>query len=202
MEQTSTLAGGTWTTSALYLKAGSGCSAQIIRRNGEYHHADIFNSFPVVSNNAAQITGSNVYDAFGVQQYTTGNAAGWWQYGTTTEDGLLFMNGRIGIPGRGGPFNPLEPIFKLGCIACIATFFIGAVLWLRECDLHAAPQRSPRWYACLRNLYEAFKEECEKKPSCAKSLELCKEACVESLPKPTPKPIPELPRPFASTATT
>ena len=41
VEQTSNLTGNTWTTSALYLKSGSGCGANIIRRNSEYHHFDL-----------------------------------------------------------------------------------------------------------------------------------------------------------------
>ena len=89
VEQTSTLAGGTWTTSALYLKAGSGCSSQIIRRNGEYHHADILNNYTLISNTSGNLLSSRVYDYFANQRFSTGSAVTiWYSKNGFMEDGI------------------------------------------------------------------------------------------------------------------
>lgn len=78
VEQTSTLAGGTWTTSALYLKAGSGCGTGIIRRNAEYHHADIRGNINLVSGSGAAVLATRISNTFGVQQYVGGSAQTHW----------------------------------------------------------------------------------------------------------------------------
>ena len=80
VEQTSTLAGGTWTTSALYLKAGSGCSSQIIRRNGEYHYADILGAYSLITDGSANILSNALFDRSTVQRFGTGSAQTPWQF--------------------------------------------------------------------------------------------------------------------------
>lgn len=78
VEQTSDLTGTTWTTSALYLKSGSGCGANIIRRNSEYHHFDMQGYLSLVSGTGASTLETSLYNHFGVQQFTSGSAQTLW----------------------------------------------------------------------------------------------------------------------------
>ncbi len=78
VEQTSDLTGATWTTSALYLKAGSGCGTGIVRRNSEYHHAGIGGNINLVSGAGAAVLATRISNAFGVQQYASGSAQTPW----------------------------------------------------------------------------------------------------------------------------
>jgi YD repeat-containing protein len=78
VEQTSNLTGSTWTTSALYLKVGSGCGASIIRRNSEYHHFDVQGSLSTVTGTNAAVLSVRIYDHFGVQQFISGSAQTPW----------------------------------------------------------------------------------------------------------------------------
>ena len=78
VEQTSDLTGTTWTTSALYLKGGSGCGSSIIRRNSEYQYFDLQGYLSLVSGAGASTLASRIYNRYGVQQFTTGSAQTPW----------------------------------------------------------------------------------------------------------------------------
>ena len=100
VEQTSDLTGAVWSTAALYLRGGSGCSARIIRRNSEYHHADIPGAFPVITNGNGSVLSSNLYDRFGVQRFANGSAATPWRWSEAREDGLIRTGGSDYLPER------------------------------------------------------------------------------------------------------
>ncbi len=75
IEETSTLTGSSWTTSGQYLRAGGGCSSMLIRQKSstddEYHHIDMVGMFDIITNQTVSIISNSVFDAFGVERYTT-----------------------------------------------------------------------------------------------------------------------------------
>jgi len=74
VEQTSDLTGNAWTTSALYMKANNGCTANIIRRNGEYHYPCLTGEITTFGDANGAILASRIYSYFGVQQSGQGTA--------------------------------------------------------------------------------------------------------------------------------
>ena len=104
VEQTSDLTGTTWATSGLYLRAGTGCSSQLMRRNSEYHHADMMGNYGVITNSTGTILSSNLYDSFRVQRFTGGSAVSSSRFKNARTDveallatGSCFSNGERGI---------------------------------------------------------------------------------------------------------
>jgi len=94
VEQTSNLTGTTWATSGLYLRAGGGCSSQLIRRNSEYHHEDFLGDYGVITSGTGTILSNNLYDAFQVQRFSSGTAVSSSRFmaAKTDVEGLLFAN--------------------------------------------------------------------------------------------------------------
>ena len=86
MEQQSDLSGGNWVVSATYLK-GVG----LVRRNNEFHHFDVLGTAGVITDASGAVLSTNVYDAFGVARYVSGNAQTQWRasVGYTEVEGLL-----------------------------------------------------------------------------------------------------------------
>jgi hypothetical protein len=86
VEQQSDLSGGNWVVSATYLK-GVG----LVRRNNEFHHFDVLGTAGVITNASGTVLSTNVYDAFGVSRYVSGNAQTQWRAsaGYTEVEGLL-----------------------------------------------------------------------------------------------------------------
>ena len=74
VEQTSDLTGTTWATSGLYLRAGGGCSSQLVRRNTEYHHPDLSNNVGIITNATGTILSNRLYDNFSVARYVSGTS--------------------------------------------------------------------------------------------------------------------------------
>ena len=102
VEQTSNLTGTTWATSGLYMRAGGGCSSQLIRRNSEYHHIDLLGSYGVITNSTGTVLSSNIYDVLNVQRFTSGSAVSPWRFYSTKVDveGLLVIGTCYAIPER------------------------------------------------------------------------------------------------------
>ncbi len=94
VEQTSDLAGGSWSTSAQYLRAGGGCSSMLIRRKSatddEYHHADTVGVYGVITGANGAVMSSSVYDIFSVQQFEQGTVSTAWKFDGSRimQDGL------------------------------------------------------------------------------------------------------------------
>jgi len=86
VEQQSDLSGGNWVVSATYLK-GVG----LVRRNSEFHHFDVLGTAGVITDASGAVLSANVYDAFGVARYVSGNAQTQWRAsaGYTEVEGLL-----------------------------------------------------------------------------------------------------------------
>jgi len=86
VEQQSDLSGGNWVVSATYLK-GVG----LVRRNNEFHHFDVLGTAGVITDASGAVLSTNVYDAFGVSRYVSGNAQTQWRAsaGYTEVEGLL-----------------------------------------------------------------------------------------------------------------
>ena len=74
VEQQSDLSGGNWVVSATYLK-GVG----LVRRNNEFHHFDVLGTAGVITDASGAVLSTNVYDAFGVARYVSGNAQTQWR---------------------------------------------------------------------------------------------------------------------------
>ena len=72
MEETSDLTGNVWTASASYLRAGGGCSSQIISMSGSVQHADLSGLTSLTTDMSGNILTSNVIDEFSVTRYTSG----------------------------------------------------------------------------------------------------------------------------------
>ena len=91
VEETSDLTGGSWTTSAHYLRAGGGCSSLLIRRNSEYHCFDLTGTVGVILDGGSSLLSDNLYDAYGVDMYSSGNAVTPYRVpqGKLDEDGLV-----------------------------------------------------------------------------------------------------------------
>ena len=186
VEQTSDLTGAIWTTSALYLRAGNGCSSQLIRRNSEYHHVDIFGVYASISNSVASVISNVLFDVFGSQRFSSGSALTPWRYGAAADENMLYTRAGTKMPAREITIDPLEPYYLIACLVCL----VGPILALRDCDKIARPRYSRRWFACLRLYYDEFVKACHSLP-CKIALEICKEACQDAIPMPTPKPIPK-----------
>ena len=110
MEQGSDLTGGRWSTRALYLRAGGGCSSKLIRRKSstddEYHHEDPLGVFGVITGASGGVLSSNVYDAFMGMQYVQGVSRTTQPatcYITMSKPGILTGSGGRGVvvPSRG-----------------------------------------------------------------------------------------------------
>jgi YD repeat-containing protein len=84
VEQQSTLAGGTWQTSALCLQGLS-----LVRRNGEYHHFDVLGTVGVVTDAGGTVLSSDLFDAFGVLRHSQGQAATPWRFHLECEEALI-----------------------------------------------------------------------------------------------------------------
>ena len=102
VEQTSDLTGTTWATSGLYLRAGGGCSSQLVRRNAEYHHEDFLGNFGVITSGTGTVLSNNLYDAFQVQRFSSGTAVSPWRFSDSKTDveGLLITDICYAIPER------------------------------------------------------------------------------------------------------
>jgi len=101
VEQQSTLAGGTWQTSALCLQGLS-----LVRRNGEYHHFDVLGTVGVVTDAGGTVLSSDLFDAFGVLRHAQGQAATPWRWlgRKLAEEGLLAAcGGAYQLPTRALP---------------------------------------------------------------------------------------------------
>jgi len=102
VEQTSDLTGTTWATSGLYLRAGGGCSSQLIRRNSEYHHEDFLGNFGVITSGTGTVLSNNLYDGFRVQRFSSGTAVSSSRFkdAKTDMEGLLITDTCYAIPER------------------------------------------------------------------------------------------------------
>ena len=191
VEQTSDLTGNVWTTSALYLRVGNGCSSKIIRRNNEYHHVDMLGVYALISNSTASIVSNALYDAFGLQRFSSGTAVTPWRYGSVADEQMLHIRTGTKLPARDLISDPLEPIYIIGCLICIIDWTPVVKGAFRDCSKRYGPPFSSQWYACLRRYYKIYKAECEKNWWCRLALEACKEACKDAIPMPIPQPIPD-----------
>ncbi|WP_155850522.1 RHS repeat protein [Chthonomonas calidirosea] len=93
VEEVSDLSGGVWSVQARYLRVGGGCSSQLVRRNGEYHHRDVLGNYGVITDGSGNVLSSNLYDRFGVSMYTSGSAQSPYRpaAGMLDEEGLLYQ---------------------------------------------------------------------------------------------------------------
>jgi len=96
VEQQSDLSGGNWVVSATYLK-GVG----LVRRNNEFHHFDVVGTAGVITDASGAVLSTNVYDAFGVARYISGNAQTQWRWLQAEEEGLVHGGGRDFLPQWG-----------------------------------------------------------------------------------------------------
>jgi len=96
VEQQSDLSGGNWVVSATYLK-GVG----LVRRNNEFHHFDVLGTAGVITNASGAVLSTNVYDAFGVSRYVSGNAQTQWRWLQAEEEGLVHGGSADLMPGWG-----------------------------------------------------------------------------------------------------
>ena len=96
MEQQSDLSGGNWVVSATYLR-GVG----LVRRNNEFHHFDVLGKAGVITDASGAVLSSNVYDAFGVARYVSGNAQTQWRWLQAEEEGLVRLLPRDYMPQWG-----------------------------------------------------------------------------------------------------
>jgi YD repeat-containing protein len=88
VETQSDLTGDTWTTSAQYLQ-GRG----LVQRNAEFHHPNISGVNAVITGSTGAVLSSNLYDQFGVQQATQGQAQTPYRCGQQAEEGTV-QNGK------------------------------------------------------------------------------------------------------------
>ena len=159
VEQTSDLTGTTWTTSALYLKSGSGCGAQIIRRNGEYHHFDVRGMLSTVTSASGNVLATPIYDRFGVQAYSNGTVqTPWKQMGTASDEDNLSITGsefvllNRNLPLQSNTIHPDHlPIVALCAVACAGLLILVIAAW-RECERKkdcAGRATNADYYICM-----------------------------------------------------
>ena len=96
MEQQSDLSGANWVVSATYLK-GVG----LVRRNNEFHHFDVLGTAGVITDASGAVLSTNVYDAFGVARYVSGNAQTQWRWLLAEEEGLVHISKEDYLPQWG-----------------------------------------------------------------------------------------------------
>ena len=96
MEQQSDFSAANWVVSATYLK-GVG----LVRRNNEFHHFDVLGTAGVITDASGAVLSTNVYDAFGVARYVSGNAQTQWRWLQAEEEGLVHGGGRDFLPQWG-----------------------------------------------------------------------------------------------------
>ena len=96
VEQQGDLSGGNWVVSATYLK-GVG----LVRRNNEFHHFDVLGTAGVITGASGAVLSANVYDAFGVARYVSGNAQTRWRWLQAEEEGLVHISKEDYLPQWG-----------------------------------------------------------------------------------------------------
>ena len=120
------LTGATWTTTAVYLKAGTACSSMFLTRNTENHHNDIRGSYDVISDSSGAVVSSNIYDLFGLLTYSQGAAVTKWRDGLQGDEGIITRGSQSILPGRAVILAfPIIIIIVVGvcAVACLYLFF-------------------------------------------------------------------------------
>jgi len=189
VEQTSDLTGTTWATSGLYLRAGGGCSSQLIRRNSEYHHADLLNGYGVITNGTGTVLSNRLYDAFSVQRYSSGSAVSALRFdGVKTDvDNLVVDDTCYAILDRDlditdeCQMNPLKKAKLLLCAGCVLAISIA---WLREFKPCGNPAKNPTWAQCIIDHWNQLVAACKSDKKCAGILNGCKKACLGGVKPP------------------
>jgi len=64
----------------------------LVRRNNEFHHFDVLGTAGVITDASGAVLSTNVYDAFGVARYVSGNAQTQWRWLQAEEEGLVQAN--------------------------------------------------------------------------------------------------------------
>ena len=73
----------------------------LVRRNNEFHHFDVLGTAGVITDASGAVLSTNVYDAFGVSRYVSGNAQTQWRWLQAEEEGLVHGGGRDFLPQWG-----------------------------------------------------------------------------------------------------
>lgn len=163
VEETSDLTGNVWTASASYLRAGGGCSSQIISRSGETHHIDLLGAAGVITNSSGTIASSNLYDAFSATRFTSGTAATPWRNGDhyQAEEGMIancFINTNRDL--KLSPNNCSIDLPKdLDCLFCWLLPPPYDVICTLVC---LAKNHWPKESPCLEACYSAYLACCER----------------------------------------
>ena len=133
--------------SATYLK-GVG----LVRRNNEFHHFDVLGTAGVITDASGAVLSSNVYDAFGVARYVSGNAQTQWRWLLAEEEGLVHISKEDYLPQWGVVLQ--QPLRRPTEADCKAQFD----LCKRDVDRWFQMMMGILGVLCLGGIIGAFKD--------------------------------------------